>query len=99
MKLHFSILIVVFSLSPSREGFSPELLLHRIIQPHSPLLQVQCQVRIRGAQLQSGRWHLCCATQPHLQACHSMNDKAEPSPGWFPINSFLLSTGSSVSSV
>lgn len=52
MKLHFSILVVVcFFIKPSNEGFSPELLLPRILPPHSPLLQMQSEVRIREAQL------------------------------------------------
>lgn len=60
MKLHFSISVVIWFLTkPSNEGFSPELLLHRILQPHSPLLQMQSEVMIREAQVQNGRLHLC----------------------------------------
>lgn len=77
MKLHFSILVVYYCLfiKSFQWRLLSRTLLHRLLQLHFPLFQMQSEVRIRGAQLQNGRLHLCYATQSHLQACHSMIDK------------------------
>lgn len=47
----------------------------------------RCKVKL-GSEKPSFKMADCTfVMQSNLQACHSMNAKGEPSPGWFPIKS------------